>query len=340
MSVSSPGFSRTDLAGSRLGRWWRGLLAANAAPIFAVLLVIYVVASVLVTEQGHATLFSLDALDSILVRSIALGIVAVGQTLVIIAGSLDLSVAYLISVSATYASFIMQNDPNKMAIGVAAVLAIGVIVGLVNGLVITKLRVNPFIATLGMGFILSGILNASFNDFAGAVPPEFQTLAYGNVGPIRNPFLLLGAVILAAWLLLRFTSFGHHLYAVGGSEEVARLSGIRSHRVIIGAHILCSVTAILAGLFIVARIRAGAPWVGPDSHYDLESIAAVVVGGTALAGGRGGVLGTIAGVMILAVLDTTFNSLEFNEFLQNVARGLIIIGAVAIYAFREHRSKA
>jgi ribose transport system permease protein len=94
---------------------------------------------------------------------------------------------------------------------------------------------------------------------------------------------------------------------------------------------------VLSGLFIVARIRAGAPWVGPDSHYDLESIAAVVVGGTALSGGRGGVWGTLAGVVILAILDSIFNSLQFNEFLQNVARGVIIIGAVGIYAYRERR---
>lgn len=124
---------------------------------------------------------------------------------------------------------------------------------------------------------------------------------------------------------------------MGESEEAARLSGVRSSRVIIGAHILCSLTAVLTGLFIVSRLSAGAPWVGPDGNYDLESIAAVVLGGTALSGGKGGVLGTIAGVLILALLDNAFNQLKINAFLKDVVRGVIIIAAVAIYAVRHRR---
>jgi ribose transport system permease protein len=318
---------------ARLERTARGLLSANAAPVFAVLVVIYLVASLVLSRTGQG----IDV-SSVLVRSVGLGIVAAGQTLVILAGSIDLSVAFLISVSATYASFIMQGDPGRQALGVGVVVVIGLLVGLVNGLTITKLHVNAFIATLGMGFILSGVLNASFNDFAGAVPREFQdAVAYGSIGGIATPIILLLLVFTLAWVLLRFTPLGHHIYAVGGSAETARLSGVRSDRTIIAAHVLCALTAVLSGLFIVARIRAGAPWVGPDSHYDLESIAAVVVGGTALSGGRGGVWGTLAGVVILAILDSIFNSLQFNEFLQNVARGVIIIGAVGIYAYRERR---
>lgn len=327
-------------ARERVGRVRRSVLAAESAPIFGVLLVVYLVAAVLVSVQSQQTLLSTDALDSILTRSVGLGIVAAGQTIAIIVGSIDLSVAYLISVAATYSSAIMQGDPNKVLVGLVIVLGAGVAVGIANGLIITKLRVNAFIATLGMAFILSGILNASFQDFAGSVPTSFQDLAYGEIGPIRTPFVLLGGVLIFTWLLLRYSRLGHHMYAVGGSEETARLSGVRSHRVIIAAHVLCSVTAILTGLFIVARIKAGAPWVGPDSHYDLDSIAAVVVGGTALSGGRGGVWGTFAGVLILSVLDTTFNSLQFNGFLQNVARGVIIIGAVGVYALRAHRNRA
>lgn len=318
---------------ARLERSARGLLSANAAPVFAVLVVIYLVASVVLSRTGQG----IDV-SSVLVRSVGLGIVAAGQTLVILAGSIDLSVAFLISVSATYASFIMQGDPGRQALGVGVVVVIGLLVGLANGLTITKLHVNAFIATLGMGFILSGVLNASFNDFAGAVPREFQdAVAYGSISGIATPILLLLLVFTLGWVLLRFTPLGHHIYAVGGSSETARLSGVRSDRTVIAAHVLCSLTAVLSGLFIVARIRAGAPWVGPDSHYDLESIAAVVVGGTALSGGRGGVWGTLAGVVILAILDSIFNSLQFNEFLQNVARGVIIIGAVGIYAYRERR---
>jgi ribose transport system permease protein len=140
-------------------------------------------------------------------------------------------------------------------------------------------------------------------------------------------------VAIAAWTLAR-TRFGAHIYAVGGDRATARLSGIRADRVVIGAHIVASMTAVVTGLYLVSRLRSGAPWVGPDGVYDLESIAAVVVGGTVLAGGRGGVLGTLAGVLIFATLDTMFNQLGVGSYTKQVLRGLIIIAAVAVYAYR------
>ncbi|MBA3450589.1 MAG: ABC transporter permease, partial [Chloroflexia bacterium] len=267
------------------------------------------------------------------------GMVAIGQTLVILGGSLDLSVAYQVSVTAVMASYIMQGNPDRMLLGVIVVTAIGIGIGLANGLIITALGVNPFIATLGMALVLRGLLNSSFDNFAGAVPAEFQTLGYGGIGPAPYSVLLFLAVVVIAWVLLRYTRFGHHLYAIGGSEETARLSGVRSSRALIGAHVLCSLTCVLTGLFIVSRLRSGAPWVGTDGNYDLESIAAVVLGGTALTGGRGGVLGTVAGVLILALLDNLFNQLEVNTFLKDVLRGVIIIAAVAVYALRSRQGR-
>ena len=313
----------------RAGRAWQGLSAWESGPIYAVLALVALVSWALIAATGGQI-----NLTNTLIRSVALGMIAVGQTLVILGGSLDLSVAYQVSVTAVMASYIMQGDPDRMFLGVAAVLAIGAGVGLANGLIITGLRVNAFIATLGTSLILRGVLNASFDNFAGSVPREFQALGYDSLGPIPYAILLFAALVLVAWFLLRHTRFGHHLYAVGGSEETARLSGVRSARAVIGAHVLCSLTAVLTGLFIVSRLRAGAPWVGPDGNYDLESIAAVVLGGTALAGGKGGVPGTVAGVLILALLDNLFNQLEVNTFLKQILRGVIIVAAVAAYALR------
>lgn len=323
--------------GSRLQGMRSTIAATNAAPIYFVLLVVFLAAWVVVSLAG-GNFLTIDNLTSMLIRSVALGIVAAGMTVVILAGSLDLSVAYLISVAAVVSSVIMNGDPDRIGIAVIAVLGIGVVVGLVNGLLVTKLHINAFIATLGVALILRGILNAAFDNFAGKVAPEFEVLGYGSLGPIPWSVILLALTMLAVWFLLRSTRFGHHVYAVGGSEETARLSGVRSHRIIIGAHVICSITAVLTGLFLVARIRAGAPWIGPDGGYDLEAIAAVVVGGTALAGGRGGVWGTLAGVFILAIIDNAFNALQLNSFVKDVVRGVIIIAAVAIYALREHRA--
>ena len=335
--MTTPPATMPGRRGSRIEAIRSSVASTNAAPIYLVLFVVFLAAWLIVSLAG-GHFVTIDNLTSMLVRSVALGIVAAGQTVVILAGSLDLSVAYLISVSALISSLVMNGDPSRIVVAVLAVIGIGVIVGLANGLLVTKLRVNAFIATLGVGLILRGLLNAAFDNFAGKVAPQFEVLGYGTLGPIPWSVIVLAATMLGVWFLLRSTRFGHHLYAVGGNEETARLSGVRSHRVVIGAHILCSLAAVLTGLFLVARIRAGAPWIGPDGGYDLESIAAVVVGGTALAGGRGGVWGTFAGVLILAIIDNAFNALQFNSFVKDVVRGVIIVAAVAIYAQRERRA--
>jgi len=312
----------------------RRIRAVGIPPVYLILVVVFVAAVLLDAVFGRGQITSSTILANMLVRSVALGIVAIGQTFVILGASIDLSVAYLISVTAVMTSYIMQGDPARVPLAVTAVLAIGAFVGLVNGVIVSKLRVNPFIATLGVGLVLKGVLNASFDNFAGAVPRSFQTLGYGSIGPVPVSILLLLAVTVVGGLILQRTRFGAHLYAVGGSEEVARLSGLRTDRVIILAHVICSLTAVATGLFIVSRLRSGAPWVGPDGLYDLESIAAVVVGGTALSGGKGGVAGTLAGVLIFGILDTTFNQLGVDTFLKQVLRGSIIILAVASYTIR------
>ena len=310
----------------------QGISSSSTVQIYAILLLVLIVTWGLILATGGNI-----NLTNTLVRSVALGIVAVGQTFVILGGSLDLSVAYQVSVTAVVASVLMNGDPGNIWWSVLAVIAIGAVIGAINGIIITGFHINAFIATLGTSLIMRGALNATFDNYAGDVPDEFQPLGYDSVFGIPYSVLLLIAIVAAGWWILRYTRFGHHLYAVGESEEAARLSGVRSGRVLIFAHILCSVTATLTGLFIISRLSAGAPWVGPDGNYDLESIAAVVLGGTALAGGRGGVLGTFAGVLILALLDNAFNQLQLNTFLKDVVRGAIIIAAVAAYAMRQRR---
>lgn len=307
---------------------------AGLPPAFLFLAGAFVGAWVLVSLFGRGQFLTAANITNIFVRSVALGMVAVGQSFAILGGSIDLSVAHLISVTAVMTSFIMQGDPANIGRAIAVVVAIGLGVGLLNGLIITKLRVNSLIATLGTGLFMQGLLSTSFQNFAGAVAPEFEVLAYGTWGPVPIPVVMLAVVVALGALVMHRTRFGAHLYAVGGNAEVARLSGLRTDRVLIVAHVITSFSAVLTGLFIAARLGAGAPWVGQDGVYDLESIAAVVVGGTALAGGRGGVLGTLAGVLIFSIMDAMFNQLGTGAFLKQVFRGFIIIAAVASYSFR------
>ena len=313
----------------------------NIPPVYFFLIIVFVFTGIL--DQIYADgqmLTNPSIMLNIIVRSVALGIVAVGQTLVLIGASIDLSVAYTISITAVMSSYIMQGNTANVPFAIAGVFLIGITIGLVNGLIITKFRVNPFIATLGTSLIIKGIINATFSNYTGSVPKSFEYFGYGTIGPIPVSILILLLVVLIGWFILARTKFGAHLYGVGGNAEVARLSGVRTDRVLIGAHVLCSVTAVLSGMFLVSLMRSGAPWVGPNGFYDLNSIATTVIGGTALSGGKGGVWGTLAGVLIFGVLSTAFNQLGVNPYLKNVFQGVIIILAVASYTLRSNKEVA
>ncbi len=260
--------------------------------------------------------------------------VALGQTFVILCGSIDLSVGTVISVAAVAASAVMRGSPAMIGPAVLAVVLLSLGIGLVNGLVITRLKVSPLIATLGLGLVLQGVLSANFKDFASSVPTSFQVLAYGALGPLPWSVLAFGAFALIGWWILQRTRFGAHLYAVGGNAAGARLAGIRTDLVTLQVHALCSMMAGLCGLYLASRLGSGAPWIGRDGVYDLESIAVVVIGGTLLSGGRGGVWGTVAGVLLFAVIDAMFNMLGVPAFPKQILRGAIVIAAVAAYAAR------
>ena len=319
----------------------RILRSIHIPPVYFFLILVFLIGGTLDQILADGQIFKNPAIMlNIVVRSVALGIVAVGQSLVIIGASIDLSVAYTISITAVMSSYIMQGKTENVPLAILGVFGIGALIGVANGLTITKLHVNPFIATLGTSLIIKGIINATFSNYTGSVPESFQFFGYGTIGPIPVSIIILFLTVLAGWFILARTKFGSHLYGVGGNTEVARLSGVRTDRVLIGAHVMCSMTAVLAGLFLVSQMQSGAPWVGPNGIYDLNSIATTVIGGTALAGGKGGVWGTLAGVLIFGVLDTTFNQLGVNPYLKTVLQGAIIVLAVASYTIRSKKEAA
>ncbi|MDG4789707.1 ABC transporter permease [Micromonospora sp. WMMD1102] len=322
----------------------------TAAPILAVrrsvpgvfvALALTLAIGALVVGIDGGQLFNQATTVSLLHVAAGLGLVAVGQTLVILGGSLDLSVAYVVSLSTLLAAETMAGSDGALLPAVLLALGVSAAIGLLNGLFVTRLRVNAFIATLGVGLLLKGYLDHGYAGPAGRTSPALvQTLGYQRIGPVPVSFLLLLAVAAAVWFALTRTRFGHHLLAVGGDPEVARLSGVRTGRVLVTAHVLCSLCAGLAGIYLASRLGSGAPRVGTEGLYDLESIAAVVIGGTALAGGRGGVVGTVGGVLLLASIDAVFNQLEVDAFVKQVIRGIVIIAAVALYAHRSLRKAA
>jgi ribose transport system permease protein len=315
--------------------------SVNIPPVFYFLIGVFIFSGILDQFFADGQIFTNPLIMlNIIVRSVALGIVAVGQTMVLIGASIDLSVAYTISITAVMSSYLMQGKNENVPTAILGVFGIGIAIGLVNGLIITKLRVNPFIATLGTSLIIKGIINATFSNYTGSVPKTFEYFGYGTIGPIPVSIIILLLVVTLGWFILARTKFGSHLFGVGGNSEVARLSGVRTDRVVIAAHVFCSVTAVLAGIFLVSLMRSGAPWVGPNGFYDLNSIAVAVIGGTALSGGKGSVWGTLAGVLIFGVLSTAFNQLGVNPYLKVVFQGLIIVLAVASYTLRSKKEAA
>ena len=209
------------------------------------------------------------------------------------------------------------------------------LIGLANGLVVSFLHVHGFIATLGVGLVISGYLASNYKGSHGSAPRDFRLIGATQIGPVPLSTVIMLAAAGVAIVLLRRTRLGHSLYAVGGNAEVARLSGLRTSVPVIAAHVLCSVLAGFAGLLLLARLSVGSPTIGAQGGYDLMSIAAVVLGGTVLAGGKGNILGTLAGVGIFAVMDSVMDVLSVNSFLQDVIRGLVIVGAVAVYSRRD-----
>lgn len=275
---------------------------------------------------------------NVLRQAVALGLVSVGQTMVILSGGIDLSVGATISLVAVYTSGLMagQEGLNVVVPIVLATTGVALIVGLVNGGLITRLKVAPFVATLGTGSIVQGLVLLYAKAPKGRASPEWDYFAEGMIGPVPFPVIFLLLLVIITAVLLSRTVLGRYLIATGGSEVIAHWSGIRTKLVVLFAYVFCSFTAALSALFLVSRMGIGDPQVGGLNYdrYDLDSIAAVLIGGTRLGGGKGGVIGTLAGVLIVAVLNNIFNLTGVTTYYQWIVKGVIILGAVAAYRVR------
>lgn len=300
--------------------------------IYGILLLIVITAAIASPDFRTA-----QNLFNVLRQSVALGLVSVGQTIVILTGGIDLSVGSTISLVAVYTSGLMAGQGGLgIILGVVlATLGGALLVGLVNAAVITQLRVTPFIATLSVASIVQGLVLLYAKTPKGAISPGFRYFAEGMVGPVPIPVIFLALLIIATFVMLTRTVWGRYIYATGGSEIVARLSGIRTKLIILFAYMFCSLTAGLSGLFLTSRMGIGDPQVGGLNfdRFDLDSIAAVLIGGTRLGGGKGSIIGTVAGVLIVAVLNNIFNLTGVSTFYQWIVKGLIILLAVAAYTF-------
>lgn len=265
-------------------------------------------------------------------------LIALGMTCVILTGGIDLSVGSVLAISgAIAASLIGLGYDAFLAMGAA--LVIGVVLGSVSGAIITYGRVQPFVATLVTMSILRGAtlvytngqpINLGFGDNADI----FSFIGTGYIGIVPFPVILTLAFFIIGGIILSCTRLGRYVYAIGGNETVARLAGVSVNRVKIAVYALCGFTAALAAIIETSRLGSAQPTAG--TSYELDAIAAVVVGGTSLSGGRGTLLGTLIGALIIGVLNNALNILEVSSYYQQIAKGGVILLAV----LADRRSKA
>ena len=268
------------------------------------------------------------------IAAAALAAVSFGQTFTILTAGLDLSVGSTVALVSIASSLIMRRY--GISAGMFAALAVGCVVGLANGLVITWLRVFPFIATLAMLSVLSGLaLNLSGGLPVSGLPSAFSQLAYSSFLGIPVPAIIAIATLVAAHLVLRYTRFGRHIYAVGGNYEAARLSGIKAERVKLAAYVVCGLCAAVGSIILTARVASGQPSLG--ASLPLESVAAVVLGGVSLFGGRGSVIGVAFGVAFVIILSNGLNLLNVSSYSQMMVIGGALIVAVAVDQAIVHR---
>jgi ribose transport system permease protein len=271
-------------------------------------------------------------ITNILRQAVAIGLVSIGQTFVILTAGIDLSVGSVISLTSCLTAGLMMGRNFMLVPVVALVIGIGLAIGFLNAFLIVKTGISPLIVTLGTMSIVQGGVLVYTNAAYGEVAPLLMSFAWGQVGFVPDPFLFLVAVGAAGMFVLRRTPFGRHIYALGGNEEIARRSGVKTDRVKIFTYMICSLAAVLTGLFLAGRMGMGDPFIG--DLYMLNSLVPVLVGGTPLSGGKGGLSGTFAGILILTVLSNTLNLVAVSGYWQWIVEGIIILGAVAFYKKR------
>jgi ribose transport system permease protein len=272
---------------------------------------------------------------NILNQNAPLAIIAMAGTLVIIAGGFDLSTGAIFGVASVSAAWLAVNvDP---LVGLASAVVIGLALGTINGLIVTVLRVHSFLATLASSLVYRGLAILITGGFLIPVRGDeiFAFLGRGRIGPVQIAIIVMLAAAGLFIYILNGTKAGRYVYAVGGNEEAAILSGIRTARIKVMTFALSGLASGLAGAIAVSRIASGQPQAG--AGLELQAIAAVILGGTSIYGGEGAVWRSFAGVMLLALINNGFNIMNANPFYRDLTTGVIIVLAVALSAGKKRR---
>ena len=294
---------------------------------------------VIIFALASPNFLTFSNIATVLLSTAVIGILALGTTFVIITGGIDLSIGTGMALCAVMTGVIITNLGMPVWVGVLGGIGTGVLMGLVNGVNITFLRLPPFIATLammmiagGLALVISGVRPIYFSTSA----PDFKRIALGVIIPgIPNAVLITAVLALIAGLVLSKTLLGRYTFAIGSNEEATRLSGVNTRRWTIFVYMFAGAFTGVAGIVIASRLDSAQPQIG--TGYELQVIAAVIIGGTSLLGGRGSIVGTVIGALIMSVLVNGLRILSIQTEWQNVVVGVVVLLAVFFDSLRNRQ---
>jgi len=315
------------------GRWLA--LFASLVRRGAAVWIIVVALLVVLTVMRGGSLWTQANIAALLTSAVVLGLVALGQHMVIISGGIDLSVGANVTLTTLLTAVLIDAYPIRTVPVIVGMIVLGGLLGAVNGLIITKLKMPPFIVTLATLYLINGTALWISSTPAGQVTSALSAFALGRIGPIPYMFVVLVLAIAVVWFLLNRTVWGKHVFAIGGDLESARSVGITIDRALLLVYIAAGVLAGIAGILLAARSSVGSPTAGEG--LELSAITVVVLGGTSLLGGKGTLLGTMGGVALLSLITNSITLLQFPSTITDLIRGIVIIAAAAIFVTRSRR---
>ena len=286
-----------------------------------------------VTQVLNSKFLTFYNLRNLMASTLPYLFIALAQMTVILLGGIDLSVGAMISVTVSVCAVSMGDGPMGWVPGVLAAIALGACMGFINGVVVVKGRLQAIVATLATSSIYGGVAYLILPTPGGYINPEFAKLLTGYAKGLKViPFVIFIVVVVLMWVFLTRTKLGRDIYATGGNAEAAYASGIKVERVKIVAFVVCGIISALCGIYVAARTQSGDPAIG--NTFTNYSIASAVIGGTALAGGRGTPIGTVAGVLIIVVVNNMLNLLRVESYYQYLMLGLMMVVALTLSAIR------
>lgn len=303
----------------------------NGAAVWAVVLI--AVVGLTVVDGGR--FWAPANLATILTATVVLGLAALGQHVVVLSGGIDLSVGSTATLSALLTAVLIDGYPIRTTPVLIGVLLIGALIGAAHGLLVSRLHLPPFIVTLATLYLIQGVAFLVSTTPTGRVTTALSDFALGRVGPFPYPVIVLVVAVAAVAFLLRRTVFGRHVLAVGGDPEAARGAGVPISRTLVTAYVVAGLLAAVAGILLASRATIGSPTAGQG--LELSAITVVVLGGTSLLGGRGSLVGTVGGVVLLALVGSSTTLLQLPSTTTDLIRGVVILAAAAIFVTRTRR---